>query len=193
MNREDAYKTLTKLDKNKNLIKHHLACEAAMKTLYIKFIPQNLQNIQDEEKWGLVGLLHDADYEFCRNQPEKHTLVLEQKIGKKLPPEVIYAIKSHNFSYNKIAPKSVMDWSLYCCDELTGLIIAASLVTPDKKLASLTVDFVVNKFNDQSFAKGANRAQILSCEDKLGIPSRDFIEVCLKAMQTIANELDKPA
>jgi predicted hydrolase (HD superfamily) len=191
MNREDAYKALLKLVKNKNLVKHHLACEAVMKTLYRKLTPLNLQAPQDEEKWGMVGLLHDADYEFCRNQPEKHTLILEQKLGKKLPPEVIYAIKSHNFAYNKITPKSILDWSLYCCDELTGLIIAASLVTPDKKLTSLTVDFVINKFNDQSFAKGAGRQQILYCEDKLGIPSRDFIELCLKTMQTIASELDK--
>lgn len=187
MTREEAYKTLKSLVKNENLIKHHLACEAVMKVLYRKLSPN--QNPEDEEKWGIVGLLHDADYELTRNHPEKHTLVLEKKIGNKLLPEIMYAIKAHNNPYTAIYPKSVMDWSIYCADELTGLIIAATLVNPDKKLASVTTDFVVNRFNDSSFAKGANRKQILACEDKLGIPSRDFIDISLKAMQTIAGEL----
>lgn len=189
MNREEAYITLTKLIKNKNLIKHHLACEAVMKVLYRKFTPPASQNPQDEEKWGLVGLLHDADYELTRNHPEKHTLVLEEKIGRKLPADVMYAIMSHNFANNKVLPKSAMDWSIYCADELTGLIIAATLVNPDKKLASVTTDFVINRFNEPSFAKGANRDQILACEDKLRIPIRDFIDLSLKAMQLINNEL----
>jgi len=189
MNREEAYKTLTKLIKNQNLIKHHLACEAVMKVLYKKFTPPAGQNPQDEEKWGIVGLLHDADYELTRNHPEKHTLVLQEKIGSKLPADVMYAIMSHNFAYNKVLPKSTMDWSIYCADELTGLIIAATLVNPDKKLASVTTDFVINRFNEPSFAKGANRDQILACEDKLGIPIKDFIDLSLKAMQLINSEL----
>lgn len=189
MNREEAYKTLTKLIKNQNLIKHHLACEAVMKVLYKKFTPPAGQNPQDEEKWGIVGLLHDADYELTRNHPEKHTLVLQEKIGSKLPADVMYAIMSHNFAYNKVLPKNTMDWSIYCADELTGLIIAATLVNPDKKLASVTTDFVINRFNEPSFAKGANRDQILACEDKLGIPIKDFIDLSLKAMQLINSEL----
>jgi len=196
MDRQEAYKTLTKLIKNQNLIKHHLACEAVMKVLYRKFtLPAN-QNPQDEEKWGIVGLLHDADYELTRNHPEKHTLVLQEKIGSKLPQDVMYAIMSHNFSNNKVLPKSAMDWSIYCTDELTGLIIASTLVNPaspagrpDKKLASVTTDFIINRFNEPSFARGANRDQILACEDKLGIPIRDFIDISLKAMQLISNEL----
>ena len=189
MNREEAYKTLTKLIKNQNLIKHHLACEAVMKVLYRKFTPSTGQNPQDEEKWGIVGLLHDADYELTRNHPEKHTLVLEEKIGSKLPEDVMYAILSHNFANNQVLPKSAMDWSIYCADELTGLIIAATLVNPEKKLASVTTDFVINRFNEPSFARGANRDQILACQDKLGIPIRDFIDLSLKAMQSISHEL----
>ncbi|MCL6096572.1 MAG: phosphohydrolase [Patescibacteria group bacterium] len=189
MNREEAYETLKSLIRNENLIKHHLACEAVMKVLYRKFTPSANQNIQDEEKWGIVGLLHDADYELTRNHPEKHTLVLEEKIGSKLPADVMYAIKSHNFANNKVLPKSAMDWSIYCADELTGLIIAATLVNPGKKLASVTTDFVINRFNEPSFARGANRNQILACQDKLKIPIRDFIELTLKAMQLISKEL----
>jgi len=189
MNREEAYKNLKLLIKNENLIKHHLACEAVMKVLYRKFTPKTVQNPQDEEKWGIVGLLHDADYELTRNHPEKHTLVLQKKIGNKLSADVMYAIMSHNFTNNKVMPKSAMDWSIYCADELTGLIIAATLVNPDKKLASVTTDFVINRFNEPSFAKGANRDQILACQDKLRIPIKDFIDLSLKAMQLISNEL----
>jgi predicted hydrolase (HD superfamily) len=189
MTRDEAYKTLTKLVKNPNLIKHHLACEAVMKILYRKFTPLANQNLQDEEKWGIVGLLHDADYELTRNHPEKHTLVLQEKIGSKVPADVMYAIMSHNFANNKVLPKSSMDWSIYCADELTGLIIAATLVNPQKKLAAVTTDFVINRFNETSFARGANREQILACQDKLEIPISDFIELCLKAMQLISTEL----
>ena len=71
-----------------------------------KFTPQESQNAKDEEKWGIVGLLHDADYELTKNHPEKHTLVLQEKIGKKLPADVMYAIMSHNFANNKVLPKA---------------------------------------------------------------------------------------
>ena len=101
----------------------------------------------------------------------------------------MYAIKSHNFANNQIMPKSLMDWSIYAADELTGLIVAATLVHPSKKLLSVTVDFLVNRFNEPSFAKGANRKQILACEDKLNIPSKDFFDLCLKAMQAISPAL----
>ena len=187
MTREDAYKILTTLITNENLIKHHIACEATMKALYKRLNKE--QNLADEEKWGIVGLLHDADYELSKDHPEKHTLILEEKIGEVLDPDVLYAIKSHNFQNNKVEPKSPMDWSIYCCDELTGLIIAATLVHPDKKLASLTPDFIMNRFNETSFARGANRKQIRFCEEKLGIPLNEFIQITLFAMQAIAPKL----
>jgi len=187
MTRDEAYQILTDLVKNKNLIKHHLACEAAMKSLYKRISPK--PTIEEEANWGLVGLLHDADYELCRDHPEKHTLILEEKIGEKIDPRLMYAIKSHNFAYNGFEPKSYMDWGIYCCDELTGLIIAAALVHPDKKLGPLTVDFIVNRFNSASFAKGANREQIKTCEKELGIPLKEFIEIVLRAMQGISGSL----
>ncbi len=187
MTREEAYAILTDLVKNKNLIKHHLACEAAMKAIYKRIVPKQIP--EEEVNWGLVGLLHDADYELCRDHPEKHTLVLEEKIGFKIDPRLMYAIKSHNFAHNGFEPKSYMDWGIYCCDELTGLIIAATLVHPGKKLAPLTVEFIMNRFNSPSFAKGANRDQIKMCEKELGIPLEEFIEIVLKAMQEISKDL----
>lgn len=189
MTREEAYQILKSLIKNENLIKHHLACEAAMKVLYERLTPQNLQNPNDEEKWGIVGLLHDADYELSKNHPEKHTLILEEKLGNKIEAKLMYAIKSHNWRSNNVEPKTRLDWSIFCCDELTGLIIAAALIHPDKKLSSLTVEFIMKRFNESSFAKGADREQIKFCEKELSIPLNEFIGIILTAMQKIAPEL----
>jgi len=187
MTREEAYDILLSLIKNENLIRHHLACEAAMKALYRRLNPNAVS--QDEEKWGIVGLLHDADYELSKNHPSRHTLILEEKIGGKIPADIMYAIKSHNFQNNHVEPQTFMDWSIYCVDELTGLIVAAALVHPDKKLASLDVNFIMNRFNETSFAKGANRDQIKFCEEKLGIALDEFMQITLSAMQAIAPEL----
>jgi hypothetical protein len=187
MTRDEAYLILTDLVKNKNLIKHHLACEAAMKAIYKRISAKPTP--EEETNWALVGLLHDADYELCRDHPEKHTLVLEEKIGFKIDSRLMYAIKSHNFAYTGFQPKSYMDWGIYCCDELTGLIIAAALVHPEKKLASLTVEFIMNRFNSPSFAKGANREQIKMCEQELGIPLDEFVGIVLNSMQEIAVDL----
>ena len=141
-------------------------------------------------KWRLVGLLHDADYELTKDNPEKHTLVLEEKIGKQLDRDVIYAIKAHNFVHTGINPESLMDWSMYACDELSGLIIASALIHPDKRLSNIDVSFIMNRFNDKTFAKGASRAQIKLCEEKLNIPLEEFIKICLISMQSISSELN---
>ena len=82
-----------------------------------------------------------------------------------------------------------MDWANTCCDQLTGLIVACALVHPDKKLASLTPEFILKRMKGKSFAKGADRKPILMCEEKLGIPLKDFIEINLSAMQSIRNDL----
>ena len=187
MTRERAYEILTSLVKNENLLKHHLACEAAMKDLYKRLNP--VVDPIEEQNWGIVGLLHDADYEISKGKPEQHTLILEEKIGKELDPRLMYAIKSHNFKYTKEEPKTHLDWSIYCCDELTGLIIACALISPEKKLNSLTPEFVMKRFLEPSFARGATREQIRLCEQALTIPLDEFIKIILTAMQTIAPTL----
>nr|MBI5455371.1 phosphohydrolase [Candidatus Levybacteria bacterium] len=189
MNREQALEILKSLIKNENLIKHHLACEATMKALYKKLTPHNMQNPNEEQNWGIVGLLHDADYELSKDTPEKHTIILEEKLKDKIDPKLMYAIKSHNWKFNDVAPKSRLDWSIFCCDELTGLIIAAALISPGKKLAQLTPDFVMKRFNEPSFAKGSDRNQIKFCEKELSIPLNEFINLTLTAMQQIAPQL----
>lgn len=188
MTRSDAYENLKLMISNPSLIKHHLACEAIMKALCLHFNPS-----ADEvtlNKWGTVGLLHDADYELTHDDISQHTLVLTEKLGDKLDQDVMYAIKAHNYNANGCEPKTQMDWSMYCCDELSGLIIAAALIHPDKSLSALDVNFVINRFNDPNFAKGANRNQIKMCETKLKITLAEFIQISLTAMQGVARELN---
>lgn len=191
MNREEAYRILTTYLKNRNLIKHCLATEAVMKRLCVYLNPNASQ--EEIEKWGITGLLHDADYEMSFNHPEKHGILITEKVD--LPPDIAYAIRAHNYQWTKVLPQSPMDFSIACADQLTGLIVAATLVHPDppgeagKKITSVTPEFVLKKFYDKSFARGADRASIMACEEKLSIPLLKFIEIVLASMKEIAPQL----
>lgn len=192
--REDALKLLTDNMESVNLRRHCLAVEAVMKALASHFKA-------DENKWAIVGLLHDADYEKTKSTPEKHTRMVVEWLKAKgeTDPEIISAILSHNYSHLieepsedgtlPGAPKNDLEWSLYCCDELTGLIVAVALVRPDKTLASVSVESVEKKWSERSFAAGVKREQIKECEERLNIPLSEFIEIALTAMQGISNEL----
>ncbi len=182
MTRDQAYLILNKYLTNKNLIKHCLAAEATMRALarYFK---------EDEETWGITGLLHDADYEMSKGHPEKHGLLLFEKEINTIPGNITQAIKAHNYEYTKVNPQYRMDWAITCCDQLTGLIVAATLIHPQKKLSEVDVDFIMNRLKKKDFAKGADRKPIYLCEEKLGIPLQDFIQITLTAMQGISNEL----
>lgn len=188
MTRDEAYQILTTYLTNPNLIKHCLAAEAAMKALYEKLNESSYAKAT-EDTWGITGLLHDADYELSKGNPKLHGMLLFEKEPNKIPEDIAYAIKSHNFENTKVEPVSLMDWSIYCADQLTGLIVAATLVRPDRLLSSVTPEFVLEKFNDNSFAKGANREAVKMCESKLGIPLLEFIAITLTAMQLIGSTL----
>jgi uncharacterized protein len=192
MSRDEAYNLLTKYISNKNLIKHCLAAEATMKALYKRLIPQTQQNDSDEEIWGITGMLHDIDYEVAQkeNALDKHGTLLFEKGEVILPDDITYAIKAHNYHSTHVMPQSKMDWSITACDQLTGLIVAAALIHPDQKLSSITPEFILNRFSEKSFAKGANRDSIMLCESKLGIPLKEFVEIALKAMQGISSTLE---
>jgi len=191
MARDEAYQLLTKYLKNKNLIKHSLAAEAAMRAIYRHVTPKTDQNPTDEEKWGITGLLHDIDYEVAqeKNQLNMHGKLLFENGEVKLPIDIEHAIRAHNYTMTGTDPQSQMDWGITACDQLTGLITACALVRPDKKLASVTVDSVQKKFGQKAFAAGANRESIMLCESKLDIPVATFIEICLTAMQEISDQL----
>jgi len=189
MTRQEAYAILIKYLTNKNLIKHCLATEVTMKALYKRLTPKEEYNASGEEMWGLTGLLHDADYELSKDHPEKHGLLLFEKEPNIIPEQIAYAIKSHNYQYTHFLPKSKMDWAITTCDQLTGLIVAAALIHPDRKLASINSTFVLSRFKEKSFARGADRQSIMRCEKELGITLEEFVVITLTAMQSISNDL----
>ena len=188
MTRPEAIQTLQVYTKSPNLIRHHFAVEIAMRAI-CRVYGAKMHGYIKEEDWALTGLLHDADYELTRSDPKRHTLYLEEKIGSVLPKEVMYAIKAHNYNYTGVVPQSAMDWALYTCDELTGFVITCALSQKKKLLSTVTVEMVLQKMQDFTFAKSVDRAQIVACEEKLGFPLKEFIGIVLGAMQSIATDL----
>ena len=193
MERNEAKALLEQTIPNKNLQKHMLAAEACMRELAIHFN-------EDSDQWGLAGLLHDLDYDQTVNDFPNHGKVTAQMLeGKGIPDEVIHAIQAHPFGSKsadgglragpgQTEPESKMDFALYAADSLTGLIVAAALMHPSKKLANVDVPFIMKRYKEKRFAAGANREQIQTC-DRLGLTLEEFVEKCLKAMQGISNDL----
>jgi putative nucleotidyltransferase with HDIG domain len=181
MNREEALASVRTNVENENLVRHMLATEAIMRAL-----ARRLGG--DEEEWGLTGLLHDIDVELTHGDMATHG-----KLGADLVREMggseamAKAVLSHNEAHG-VPLETTLDKALFCADPLTGLITAAALVRPDKKLASVEAKSVKKRFKEKSFAAGANREQISQCSN-LGIELDEFIELGLKAMQGIAAEL----
>jgi predicted hydrolase (HD superfamily) len=155
-----------------------LATEAVMRALARRFE-------EDEDHWGMAGLLHDADAEIASS--EEQGLVVPKLTPNGLDEESAAAIASHN-PYTGIKPKGRMGWALYAADPLTGLIVASALVLPDKKLAVLTAQSVLKRFAETRFAKGANRQQIAACSE-LAVTLEEFIEIGLTAMKAIAGDI----
>lgn len=171
---------------NKNIIKHMFALEAVMGALWDKFKTDGTK-----EEWMMAGLLHDGDY--CEEvPPEKQGVQIVEWTrlkGYEIPENVAHAMAAHNWSNTKVEPKNNMDWSIFCADSLTGLIVACALVLPSRKLSDVSVEMVLKKFGQKSFAGGTRREDIKTCEEKLGIKLSDFIQIALSAMQGISKEL----
>ncbi|MDN5361260.1 MAG: uncharacterized protein PWP70_307 [Moorella sp. (in: firmicutes)] len=181
MDRETARKLMEKHVKNKNLRKHCLAAGAVMAALARYFN-------EDEEKWAVAGLLHDIDYEGTKEDPDRHSLVGAEMLAREgLPEDVIYAVKAHNERHGLPRPDRLSQ-ALYATDPLTGLIVAAALIRPEKKLAIVDVPFLLNRYQEKSFARGANRETMAACSE-LGLTLEDFFHIGLEAMQGIAAEL----
>jgi len=179
MTRDEALKLVNEKVSNENLRKHMLATEAVMKRLARRLG-------EDDELWGLAGLLHDLDYDQTVNDFPRHGLMTAEMLAETdVPEEAIYAIKSHPGHFPR---KSLMDKALYAVDPITGLIVAAALMHPTKKLKNVDVDFVERRFKEKRFAAGADRDQIRSCEG-FGLPLREFMGLALEAMQGIDESL----
>ena len=181
MNRKEALDSVKANVENENLVKHMLATEAIMETLARRLG-------KDEDEWGLTGLLHDIDVELTEGDMSSHS-----KLGADLVREmgeseaVVHAILCHNEAHG-VPRETELDKALLCADPLTGLITAAALVRPDKKLAGVEARSVKKRFKEKSFAAGADREQIAQCSE-LGLELDEFIELGLKAMQGIAGDL----
>ncbi len=179
MNREEAKTLVLEKVQNKNLVKHMLASEACMKGLARYFQ-------EDEEKWRLCGLLHDLDYDETAKSPELHGLKTVEWLKEKgVGEDILSAILAHN---SHKPTESLIEKALYAVDPLTGLIVASALMHPDKKLKSIDKEFVLRRFKEKKFAAGANREQIKTCET-MGLSLEEFVDICLKSMQEIADDL----
>ena len=182
LSREQAYNELKKHVGNKNLLKHMLSVEAVMRGL-----ANHLG--QDTEKWGLTGLLHDIDYDETKNSPELHSLqAASMLIEIGFPEDMVYAVKVHNYTHG-LPRLSLLDKALYAADPVSGFVVAGALVRPDKKLASVELDYLLKKFGEKAFARGADRDQIKTCEE-IGLDLETFLSISLKSMQEIADEIE---
>lgn len=182
MTRENGFNLLKQNIQNQNLIKHCLAVEAIMRALASHFG-------EDQERWGLTGLLHDIDYEKTKNDPSQHSLVgakMLEDLG--IDKDICQAVKVHNKAHG-ILPETLMEKALFVTDPLTGLIVAATLVLPSKKITDLTPENVLNRFKEKAFARGANREIIKKCEEYLNLNLEDFIKIGLEAMQGISQKI----
>ena len=181
MDREEALELVRENLNQENLIKHCLAVEVVMKRFAEYFD-------KDVDKWRLAGLLHDIDYEETANDPEKHSLLGAEKLKEiGLDDDIVYAVKVHNAEH-ELPRKSLLDKVLYASDPLTGLVVASALVHPEKDLKAVDTEFVMNRYGESSFAKGADRDVIASCSE-LDLELEEFIQLGLEGMKSIAGKL----
>jgi putative nucleotidyltransferase with HDIG domain len=162
--------------------KHCLASEAIMRHLAPRFDV-------DPDLWGLVGLLHDLDYNETRDTMERHALVTEQILSDRgVDRQIIDAIKHHNAENLGLTRTEPIHFALTAAETITGMIVATTLVYPDKKISSVKPSSVKKRMKAKEFARSVNRGHILLC-DKLGMTLDEFIEVSLRAMSEIGGEL----
>jgi predicted hydrolase (HD superfamily) len=167
---------------NENLVRHMLATEAIMRALAVRLD-------EDESRWGLAGLLHDLDVERTADLMDVHglqTVALLRDAGLD-DEDVLLAIAAHNPANGSVIA-SRLDRALFAADPLTGLITAAALIRPEKQLGLVELKSLRKRFKEPSFAKGARREDILTCEE-LGLTLDEFLALGLDAMKSISTDL----
>jgi len=179
--RDEAFSLLKEYNQDESLIRHALAVEAVMRHFAALFA-------EDVEKWGVIGLIHDLDYE---RYPEEHcTKVKEILLAKGWPDEYIHAVQSHGWGLcSDVEPVHRMEKVLYTIDELTGLINAAALVRPSKSVLDLEVKSVKKKWKDKAFAAGVNREIIKKGLEMLGMELNEVIKETIAGMRQVAAEI----
>jgi putative nucleotidyltransferase with HDIG domain len=181
LDRAQAWGLLCEYTQSESLRKHMLAVEACMRAYARKFG-------EDENKWGITGLLHDFDYEKYPT-PAEHPFVGNKILEKRgYPEDVRRAILSHA-DYSGVKRESRMEKTLYACDEVSGFITASALVKPNKSLAEVEAKSVRKKMKDKAFARSVNREDIINGAADLGVDLEEHIAFCIEAMKGIAGEL----
>ena len=180
MDRQAAWNLLCEYTKNENLRKHALAVEACLRAYARKFG-------EEEEKWAVVGLIHDFDYELYPNAPDHPLKGSEILKEKGVSEEIRRAILGHA-DYTGVPRDTLLAKVLYACDELAGFITACALVRPDR-IATLEAKSVRKRMKDKAFARAVSRDDIIKGAEELGLPLDEHISFCIAAMRGIANEL----
>ena len=194
MNRQDYYHA-TKSQLEPNIFSHSLALEACMLGLYDYLKENNLLSDTEptREEWGIAGLIHDIDYsgDTKQDHPNKTRQVLK-KYNLEISDTIDNIVKSHAPTFTNINPSNKAQWSIFCADSLTGLIVAVALVYPSKKLADVKLSSVLKRFHKEPrFAAGTRRDEVILCqkEEGLNLPLDIFVQICLKSMQNIAPDI----
>jgi len=180
--RESALSLLHDYVKNERMVQHCLAAEAVMRRLA-------KETGNDEEIWGIAGLLHDLDVELTNADPKVHGLETARILTELgLHPEIIEAIRLHNEEAVTEKRSKTMHYALAAGETITGLITATTLVYPEKKISAVKPKSVVKRMKEKAFAASVNRETIMECE-QFGVPIQQFAEISIEAMQSIADEI----
>lgn len=191
MNRQD-YLAALKKQLEPNILSHSLALESCMLGLYDYFQENNLLDSSEptRQEWGIAGLVHDIDYSGdTKDQHPNQTRQVLEKYNLKISDTIDSIVKAHAPELTGINPKNKAQWSIFCADSLTGLIVATALIYPTKKLSEVKLSSILKRFHKEPrFAAGTRRDEVILCQNKdgLNLPLDTFVDICLKSMQAIA-------
>lgn len=179
--REIALELFKKYNKSESLTKHALSVEGVMRYMARKAG-------EDEEKWGIIGLIHDLDYEMY---PDQHCVMTEKILRENnWPEEYIRAVLSHGWGLvTELKPESLAERTIYAMDELTGLVATSALVRPSKSVLDMEARSVRKKWNDKRFAAGVDRSVIEKGAEMLGVSLDELISDCIMGMRNVAEEI----
>jgi putative nucleotidyltransferase with HDIG domain len=180
MNRDSALALMHRHVQSESLRRHMYAVEAAMRAYARKLG-------EDEDLFGITGLVHDFDYE---SRPDEHPLPGAEVLREEgYPEELVHAVLAHNEPRTGVAPETLLDRTLRACDEITGLITAAALVRPSRSLDDLEAKSVMKKFKDRAFAAGVDREEVSEAAREFGVDLKEHTQFVIEAMRGIAGEL----
>lgn len=179
--RETAFTLFKTFNKTESLLRHALSVEGVMRYMAKKYG-------EDEDKWGIIGLIHDLDYEMY---PDQHCRMTEKILKENnWPEEYIRAVMSHGWELaTDVKPVTLLEKTIYAVDELTGLVATSALVRPSRSVLDMEARSVKKKWNDKKFAAGVDRSVIEKGAEMLGVSLDDLITDCIMGMRTVANEI----